>query len=143
MSFVGGNREPANREPGSVAYPTPLHSPINARLGVLTEDLPDGRVRLSLETDASHQNEVGIVHGGVSALLLDGAMGRCVGRTLAPGQSCATVQLSVQYLAPAEGRITAVGRVVRRGRTTAFMEAECTREDGTVVARAHGTWVIR
>lgn len=138
MSF-----DPAKREPARVAHPAPLHSPINALLGVLTEDLPDGRVRLSLETDASHHNEVGIVHGGVSALLLDGAMGRCVGRTLAPGQGCATVQLSVQYLAPAEGRITAVGRIVRRGRTAAFLEAECVRADGTVVARAHGTWVIR
>jgi uncharacterized protein (TIGR00369 family) len=120
-----------------------LHSPINAALGIQTEDLPDGRVRLALATDGSHVNEVGLVHGGISALLLDGAMGRCVGRTLAPGQGCATVQLSVQYLAPAEGRIAALARVVRRGRTTAFMEAECTRADGTLVARAHGTWVIR
>lgn len=120
-----------------------MHSPINAELGITAEDLPDGRVSLALATDASHHNEVGIVHGGVAALLLDGAMGRCVGRTLGPGQSCATVQLSLQYLAPAEGRIVAVGRVVRRGRTTAFLEAECTRADGTVVARAHGTWVIR
>lgn len=138
MSF-----DPAQRGSSSAAHPSPLHSPINARLGIVTEDLEDGRVRLSLETDAGHRNEVGIVHGGVSALLLDGAMGRCVGRTLAPGQSCATVQLSVQYLAQAEGRIVAVGRLVRRGRTTAFMEAECVRADGTVVARAHGTWVIR
>jgi uncharacterized protein (TIGR00369 family) len=127
------------RAPASAA----LHSPINAALGIQTEDLPDGRVRLSLETGPEHLNEVGLVHGGVSALLLDGAMGRCVGRTLAPGQSCATVQLSVQFLAPAEGRLAALARVVRRGRTTAFMEAECTRADGTLVARAHGTWVIR
>jgi uncharacterized protein (TIGR00369 family) len=120
-----------------------LHSPINAALGIVHEDLPDGRVRLALETNASHVNEVGLVHGGITALLLDGAMGRCVGRMLAPGQKCATVQLSIQYLAPASGRLEAVCRVVRRGRTTAFMDAECTRTDGTLVARAHGTWVIR
>jgi uncharacterized protein (TIGR00369 family) len=121
-----------------------LHSPINAALGIEHEDLADGRVRLALETNASHVNEVGIVHGGVTALLLDGAMGRCVGRTLAAGETCATVQLSVQYLAPATGRIEALGRVVRRGRGTAFMEAECVRvADGVVVGRAHGTWVIR
>ena len=134
---------PPDRGRASAPPSASLHSPINAALGIRTEDLPDGRVRLSLETGENHLNEIGLVHGGVSALLLDGAMGRCVGRTLAPGQSCATVQLSVQYLAPAEGRIAAVARVVRRGRTTAFMEAECTRDDGTLVARAHGTWVIR
>lgn len=120
-----------------------MHSPINTALGIGTEDLPDGTVRLSLVTSPEHLNEVGIVHGGLAALLLDGAMGRCAGRTLAPGQICATVQLSIQYLAPAQGRISAVGRLVRRGRTTAFLEAECTREDGTLVARAHGTWMIR
>jgi len=120
-----------------------MHSPINAALGIRAEDLPDGRVRLSLEVGEQHKNEVGLVHGGLTTLLLDGAMGRAVGRTLEPGQGCATVQLSVQFLAPAEGRLTAVSRTVRRGRTTAFMEGECTREDGTVVARAHGTWVIR
>ena len=120
-----------------------MHSPLNAALGITAEDLPDGRVRLALETGPQHRNEVGSVHGGVAALLLDGAMGRCVGRTLAPGQVCVTVQLSVQYLARAEGRIEALARIVRRGRSTAFMESECTRADGTIVARAHGTWVIR
>jgi acyl-CoA thioesterase len=116
---------------------------MNAKLGIATEDLPDGQVRLSLTTDASFHSEGGRVHGGIAALLLDGAMGRSVGRTLAPGEDCATVQLSVQYLAPAEGVLSALGRVVRRGRSVAFLEGECTRADGTVVARAHGTWFIR
>jgi uncharacterized protein (TIGR00369 family) len=120
-----------------------MHSPLNAALGIRTEDLDDGRVRLSLTTADEHRNEVGTVHGGISALLLDGAMGRCVGRTLEPGQVCVTVQLSVQYLDAAEGMISAIARIVRRGRSTAFMEAECTRPDGKLVARAHGTWVIR
>jgi uncharacterized protein (TIGR00369 family) len=120
-----------------------MHSPINAALGIEHEDLPDGGVRLALSTGPEHVNEVGIVHGGITTLLLDGAMGRCAGRTLAPGQTCATVQLSVQFLAPAEGRIQAVGRVLKRGRSIAFLEGECTRADGAVIARAHGTWVIR
>ena len=120
-----------------------MHSPLNAKLGITAEDLPDGRVRLSMATDESLRSESGRIHGGIHALLLDGAMGRCVGRTLEPGQDCATVQLSVQYLAPAEGVLSALGRVVRRGRSVAFLEGECTRADGTVVARAHGTWFIR
>jgi uncharacterized protein (TIGR00369 family) len=121
----------------------PLPSPVNTLLGVEVEDLPSGDVRLTLETLPQHRNEVGVVHGGIAALLLDGAMGRAVGRTLEPGQTCATVQLSIQYLRPAEGRIVATSRTLRRGRTTAFMEAECLRVDGELVARAHGTWVIR
>lgn len=127
-----------------MADPFPFPSPVNRKLGVETEDLEDGSVRLSLTTDASFHNEVGFVHGGVPTFLLDGAMGRACGRTLdlSRGQSCATVQLSVQFLTKAEGRLTAVGRVVRRGRRVAFLEGECVREDGKTVARAHGTWAI-
>lgn len=118
-------------------------SPVNDFLGVEVTDHDDGSVELTLATGSDHKNEVGLVHGGIIGFLLDGAMGRAVGRTLEPGQICATVQLSVQYVAAASGTIAARSRTVRRGRTTAFMEAECTGEDGKLVARAHGTWVIR
>lgn len=120
-----------------------MRSPVNEHLGVAVEDLPSGEVRLSLATDARHHNEVGLVHGGLVAFLLDGAMGRAVGRTLEPGGSCATVQLSVQYLERGSGRLSATGRIVRRGRSVAFVEAECVADDGRLVARAHGTWVVR
>lgn len=120
-----------------------MHSPINSRLGIATEDLPDGRVRLTLATDPSLHNEVDFVHGGIVMLLVDGAMGRAMVRTLEPGQVCATVQFSNQFLAPAQGKLHALGRVVRRGRSIGFAEGEVTREDGTLVARAQGTWAIR
>ena len=127
---------------GSTPFPYP--SPVNEKLGVITEDLDDGTVRLTLDTDDSFLNEVGIVHGGISAFLLDGAMGRTCGRSidLSRNQTCATVQLSVQYLARAEGRLVATARIVRRGRRVAFLDGECVRGDGKVVARAQGTWVI-
>lgn len=121
----------------------PLRSPMNEKLGIRAEDLADGRVRLELEVDEGFHSEGGRTHGGILALMLDGAMGRCLERTLAPGESCATVQLSVQFLAPATGLLTTLARIVRRGRTAAFLEAECERAEGTLVARAHGTWVIR
>ena len=120
-----------------------MRSPFNDKLGIAAEDLADGRVRLELETGPEWTNEVGSVHGGVAMSLLDGAMGRAVGRTLASGERCATVQFSAQFLAPAEGRIAATARVVKRGRAVAFAEAECVRDDGTLVARAHGTWSVR
>jgi uncharacterized protein (TIGR00369 family) len=120
-----------------------VHSPINAKLGIQTEDLADGRVRLSLDCDPSLHNEVDFVHGGIVMLLVDGAMGRAMVRTLEPGQTCATVQFSNQFLAPARGKLTAVGSVVRRGRSIGFAEGEVTRADGVLVARAQGTWSIR
>ena len=120
-----------------------MHSPIHEKLGVAAEDLSDGTVALSLLTDASFHNEIGLVHGGVAMLLMDGAMGRAIGRKLEPGQRCATIQFSTQFLLPAQGRLRAVGRVVKRGRSVAFVEGECWREDGELIARAQGSWAIR
>jgi acyl-coenzyme A thioesterase PaaI-like protein len=70
-------------------------------------------------------------------------MGRSVGRALGGVGTCATVQLSVQFLAPAEGRLTARSRRVRVGGRVAFMAADCLRDDGTLVATAHGTWALK
>ena len=117
-------------------------SPFNQKFGIRTEDLSDGRVRLFLDTDPSHFNEVGIVHGALPMMLLDGAMGRCCARTLEAGQLTATVQISVQFLAQASGRLAALAQVTKRGKRVAFVEAECLRDDGTLVARAQGTWAI-
>ncbi|MCI0588063.1 MAG: PaaI family thioesterase [Planctomycetes bacterium] len=118
------------------------NSPINLLLGATPEDLPDGRVRLRLGVRPEFANETGATHGGVAAFLLDGAMGRAMVRTLAPGESCATVQLSLQFLSPARGLLTAEARIVRRGRRVAFLEADCKGEDGKLVGRAQGTWAL-
>ena len=119
-----------------------MHSPLNATLGIRTTDHPDGTSSLELETDARFCNEVGIIHGGITMLLLDGAMGRTVGRSLAAGEGCGTVQFSNQFLLPAQGRLRAAARIVRRGNRLAFVEGECFREDGSLIARAQGTWAI-
>lgn len=119
-----------------------MHSPLNATLGIRTIDNPDGTSSLELETDARFHNEVGILHGGITMLLLDGAMGRTVGRSLAEGEGCGTVQFSNQFLEPAMGRLRASARIVRRGQRLAFVEGECFREDGKLIARAQGTWAI-
>ena len=121
----------------------PRVSPLNGLLGIAVTDLSSGEVRLELEPGETHRNELGAVHGAVVTALLDGAMGRAVGRSLGGRGTCATVQLSVQFLAPAEGPLRAESRTLRIGGRVAFMEAECVDAEGRTVARAHGTWALR
>ncbi len=131
--------------PAAVAEDAPmLVSPLNAFLNVTTEDLENGRVRLCMAAGPEWKNEVGLIHGGAMALLLDGAMGRATARTLATNETCATIHLSVQFLAIARaGTLCAEAWVVKRGRRVAFVEGECCGDDGEPVARATGTWAIR
>lgn len=119
-----------------------MRSPLNETLQIASTDHPDGSVSLEMDTDARFTNEIGIVHGGITMLLLDGAMGRAVGRTLQPGEGCGTIQFSNQFLEPAQGRLRSQARVLRRGGRVAFVEGSCYRADGRCIARAQGTWAI-
>jgi uncharacterized protein (TIGR00369 family) len=56
---------------------------------------------------------------------------------------CGTLELSVQFReAIRPGRITAEGRMARRGRTAAFAEGEIRDAAGKILATAHGVWTI-
>ncbi len=60
-----------------------------------------------------------------------------------PGSRHVSVNLDVQYLAPATmGTLLATGRVLRMGRRIAFAEADVTDAGGVVVARAQVTIAV-
>lgn len=112
-------------------------------LGVSGDDRPPGRSRLSIQPRAELTNHFGDVHGGVLATMLDVAMSSAARAQYPQAAGVVTVDLSVQFLSAGRGAITAEGRVVKAGRTTAFCDAEVRAEDGEVIARAMGTFVVR
>jgi uncharacterized protein (TIGR00369 family) len=113
-------------------------------LGLEETVLRPGEVRCTLTAREAHQNIGGVVHGSVTFALLDTAMGHALAGTLAPGEFCSTVQISVQYLRAARpgDPLVALGRVVRRGRRVAYLEGLCTGAEGQEIARAQGTWYV-
>jgi uncharacterized protein (TIGR00369 family) len=116
-------------------------SPFHASMGISVSSVREGEVELVLEARPDHANLHGTVHGGVLATLADTAAGVAVrSATAEPGGRHASVNLDIQYLAPATtGTLRATGRVVKLGRRLAFAEAEVTDADGTTVARAQVT----
>ncbi|MDH4112580.1 MAG: PaaI family thioesterase [Actinomycetota bacterium] len=119
-------------------------SPFHASMGISVEAVEKGEVELRLETRPDHANLQGTVHGGVLATLLDTAAGLAVRSAIAPGSRHVSVNLDVQYLAPAEGTVVlfATGRIVRMGRRLAFAEAEARDADGVVLAKAQVTVAV-
>lgn len=96
----------------------------------------------SIDIDDQHLQAYGTAHGGILAGLIDAAMGLAILARL-PGQGCATVELKVNFLAPAPpGRLTASGRVVSQGRRTVVAWADATDAAGTLVACGLGTFQI-
>ena len=86
-------------------------------------------------------NGLGTLHGGVTATLIDAAIGIGV-IALAGGQPVSTVEMKVNYLRPAlEGKFRCRSRILKAGKTLAFGEAVVRDSQGRVVATGHGTFI--
>ncbi|HET7048552.1 MAG TPA: PaaI family thioesterase [Solirubrobacteraceae bacterium] len=103
-----------------------------------------GTIEVAFSVTERFLNPAGHVQGGFLAAMLDDTLGPALVATLPAGQWAPTVDLQVQFLAPAlPGELRGHGRVVRRGRDIAFLAGELRSADGTVVATATATAIIR
>ena len=105
--------------------------------------------RIVIEWDAAEdytfpEGDDSIVHGGLVATVLDTAMGGACATLLEEGESFLTADLRVEFLRAARpGPLRAEGTVVRRTRRVAFCAADLRDEDGTHLASARCTQVLR
>jgi uncharacterized protein (TIGR00369 family) len=120
--------------------------PIARLLGMELEVVEAGRVVFALEPGEYLYNPLGSVHGGVSATLLDSAMGCAVHSMLPAGAAYTTLELKVNYVRPivmTTGRVLAEGTVVHRGGTVSTAEGRITSAaDGRLLAHASTTCLI-
>jgi uncharacterized protein (TIGR00369 family) len=103
-----------------------------------------GTIEVAFTATEQFLNPAGHIQGGFLAAMLDDTLGPALVATLPAGHWAPTIDLQVQFLAPAlPGEYRARGRVVRRGRDIAFMAGELRGTDGTVVATATASAIIR
>lgn len=120
-----------------------LVPPAGRLLGFRMTAIEDGRAEFVLDAGPQHANPMGTLHGGVLCDVLDAALTSAVASTLGPGESVTTLDLSVRFLRPHwTGRVHAVGRVVRSGRTIAVAEGEARDEQGRLLAHATTSCMI-
>ena len=83
----------------------------------VAEEHEDGvTVELPISPDLS--NSYGQVHGGVTATLVDSALGLAIQRLYGEERATATIEMSVSYLRPASrGVLRARSRFIKTGRT--------------------------
>ena len=85
-----------------------------------------------------------IVHGGMVTTVLDTAMGGACWSVLEEDESFLTADLRVEFLRSARpGTLRAQGSVVQRNRRVAFCSADLFDADGTLLAVARCTQMIR
>jgi acyl-CoA thioesterase len=123
--------------------PDPGVGPLAALLGIRRAQMGDGRARFDLAIRPDHMNPHGVVHGGVVYSLVDYAMGGALTSRLAPGERCATLEIKINYLAPATaGHLAAEARVVERTARVGVLEGRVAGDGDRLVALATGTFFI-
>ena len=71
------------------------------------------------------------------------ASARALRTLLPPGQRSATVELKVNFIAPAsKGELIAEGRITHKGNTLAVADVTVTDGNGTLIAKGLGTWMF-
>ncbi len=104
-------------------------------------DGPSDTIVLAYQTQPWMRNPMGVVHGGVVAILLDNAMG--TNSTCHCGIPTPTISMTVNFARPIPLNTTVVvrTRLTRMGRTTAYLTGEIFLPDDPDTVLATGTGV--
>ncbi len=102
---------------------------------------PAAEVAFAWTVPEAYCNSAGTAQGGVLAAFADAVLGAACAPHLPADHYPALAEMKISILrpAPAGARLTARGRVLRRGRRVLFVEAEIADAAGTLVAKASGT----
>jgi uncharacterized protein (TIGR00369 family) len=112
-------------------------APVASLIGFRLTAVEAGKVTVELDAGPQHTSPPGTLHGGVLCDIADAAMGMALFSLLDDEEAFATVELKINFLKPIwEATLTAVGTVVKQGRTISLCECRVTDEDGALVAHA-------
>ena len=120
-----------------------VHIPFVEHLGIELTEQSTERASVVLRKRPELLNSWGSTHGGVIMTMLDYVMSAAVRGLYANDHSVLTVDLSLGFMnASFTEHILAEGKVLHRGKSTAFCEAEARDEAGTLLAKALGTFKL-
>ena len=122
--------------------PSP-HFPFADLLGFTVRREGDGHGSAQITLDPQrHFNPQGVAHGGVAYALADTAMGVALYGTMRNGQMCATINITINYIAPIRGgELICRARVVNGGKRVAHLAADIFNGE-QLVANATGSFAI-
>lgn len=115
--------------------------PFNHWLGLEVGEVSNQHVVVHLPVQEYHRYVSGLLHGGLTAALLDLVIGVAARVSQPDHLAVRTTQLSVVYLGPARGDIvTAEGWAVESHETDSLLGRGQVTDGGDVVAEGHATF---
>ena len=124
--------DPAMREKIMEGFKT---VPFARLLGMEIVDVAKGEATVKVTTREDLKQPYGLLHGGVTASLVDTATAFAVIAELGQAEQAATSNLTIHYLRPhVEGTIFCHAKVVKAGRKLLTLSAEVVNEAGQLIA---------
>jgi len=110
-------------------------------MGMRLVDMRPNEAVIEIEMRDDLKQPSGVLHGGVTATLIDTAMAFAVRTYLTDTEPTATIDLTVHYLRPhVEGKAICTARVVRPGKRIFTVSAEVHNEAGKLIATGLSTY---
>jgi uncharacterized protein (TIGR00369 family) len=115
--------------------------PFAQLIGMRLVDLQSGEAVIAVDMRDDLRQPSGVLHGGVTATLIDTAMAFAVRTYLEKEAKTATIDLTVHYLRPHwSGIATCTARVLRAGNRIFAVTADVTNEEGQLIATGLSTY---
>jgi len=116
----------------------PCSNTLGMRLAEVDQDTQ--RVRMDFDVPEMFANPTGAVQGGFIAAMMDEAMSTCCIIASNVTMTAPTLEMKTSYLRRLmPGKAAVEARILKWGRSAAFMEAECFDDQGKLVAKATAT----
>ena len=116
----------------------PCSDTLGMRLAEVNQDAQT--IRMDFDVSPSFANPTGAVQGGFIAAMMDEAMSTCVIIASNVTMTAPTLEMKTSYLRrlmPGPAQVEA--RILKMGRSAAFMAGDCFDADGKLVAKATAT----
>lgn len=121
---------------------TPFN-PFCELIGLQFLDLDLGYSKCSLSVADRLLNPHHVLHGAVIYAMADTGMGGALYSHLAEGESCATLEIKINYLkSTRSGTLICDTRVILKAKSVAFLESTVKDQEGNVIATATGTYYV-
>ncbi len=119
--------------------------PLHETLDIVTEEATPDRVVLTMSVGSKVHQPMGLLHGGVSAVLAESAASMGSQLNVDPGaQTAVGVDLNITHLRSVKsGIVRATAVPLRRGRTLHVWSVDIAADDGRLVAVARCTVAVR
>jgi len=119
-----------------------LHTlPFSKLIGMQLEDLQPDLAVISIDMRDDLRQPSGVLHGGVTATLIDTAMAFAVRTRLGLTEATATIDLTVHYVRPhMTGKFICTAKVVRAGKRIFTVSADVHGSEGKLIATGLSTY---